>query len=101
MSSTKEATTQEEDRPIDDRTIECELESRDLDDKEKTMKHILRRNASPSIVINRNGSRFIAPIEIVRSEAGRAEIQRQRSQGGESVKRDQKNRSTSKKENSR
>ena len=36
------------------------------------------RKASPVIVINKNGSRYIAPIDIVRSAAGRAEILRQR-----------------------
>jgi len=37
------------------------------------------RNASPFVVLNRNRSRFIAPADIVRSEAARAEISRQKS----------------------
>ncbi len=37
------------------------------------------RTDSPVTVINRNGSRYTAPIDILRSESGRAEIMRQRS----------------------
>lgn len=37
------------------------------------------RTASPTTVINPNGSRYTAPIDILRSEAGRAEIMRHRS----------------------
>lgn len=37
------------------------------------------RTASPHTIINSNGSRYTAPIDILRSEAGRAEIMSHRS----------------------
>lgn len=88
MSSAKPVLVKEADCQIDDLNAtpmtESESERSDqLTDNEEEMavkKMLIRRHASPSITINRNGSRYIAPIDIVRSEAGRAEILRQRSQ---------------------
>jgi hypothetical protein len=34
--------------------------------------------SAPNVIINRNGSRYVSPIDIVRSAAGRREILRQR-----------------------
>ena len=39
-----------------------------------------KQRTSPYILINRNGSRFIMPIDIVRSKLGREEILKQTSQ---------------------
>lgn len=69
------ATTLERDR--------CQDESEEAKERSKTeeddsmRKLYSRRLGSPPILINRNGSRFISPIDIVRSKAGREEIQRQ------------------------
>lgn len=69
------ATTLERDR--------CQDESEETEELNETeegtsMKKLYsRRLGSAPITINRNGSRFISPLDIVRSKAGRAEIQRQ------------------------
>jgi hypothetical protein len=74
--------------------VDCESEhSQSAEIEEETIvKRFVKRNAaSPSIVINRNGSRYIAPIDIVRSKVGRAEILKQtsqRSDGTQTVLRD-------------
>lgn len=77
---------------------ECESEcSQPHSDEEKrnSMKKALR--GSPAITINQNGSRYIAPIDIVRSEVGRAEILRQRSHRYSAVVKDpQKTKTTGK-----
>jgi hypothetical protein len=67
-----------------------------LDEEDFVKKMYLRRLASPRIIINKNGSRFISPLEIVRSDAGRAEIARQRRPSSSSEKADSE---TSKKAN--
>jgi len=61
----------------------CELavvtDSEDDGQEDLSVKKMFIRRSSPQVIINRNGSRHIAPIDIVRSKVGRAEIQRQQS----------------------
>jgi hypothetical protein len=65
-----------EDCPTDE-LEQFDNDTLDENEKETVMKLKFRRPASPSILINRNGSRYISPLDIVRSKAGRAEILRQ------------------------
>jgi len=67
---------------LEEQELERELEElagRDREDDEEdiSVRRIIVRRTSPPITVNRNGSRYIAPIDIVRSKPGRAEIQRQ------------------------
>lgn len=64
---------------VEEQDPELELATGDPEDDEEdiSVRRIIVRRTSPPITINRSGSRYIAPIDIVRSKAGRAEIQRQ------------------------
>ena len=95
MSSPKPALDNEANCPIDGQNgtdlSEEEtppIETGDNEEEITVRKMLIKRHGSPSITVNRNGSRYIPPIEIVRSEAGRAEILRQRSQGEHAQQQD-------------